>query len=291
MPVSEAYQSSRYNNGNVKPVQTLLEELGRPSESRLLLVTCQGFGVSHAANQGVLNALRGGIGTSAGLAMACPWARAAAQSVSGEDVGVSLTLNAEYPAYRWGPLTQAPTLLDGDGGFPRTTEDLWEHADVTEVRRECQAQLERAMHWGIDVTHLGDHLDALTLRPEFFDVYLDLAEQFGLPIRLPGAALEARVAFPLRALADEAHILHADFVLRPRTRSQLLDGLATSPPGVTEVVLSPAVDTPELRAYAPDWAERLADAQLVAGNSDLALALQDFERIGYRMLRDCQRRL
>ena len=190
--------------GSVGGVQTTLERLGRPPHGQLLLVTCDGFGVSHAANQGVLNALRGGIGTSASLAMACPWARSAALGVTDEDIGVSLTLNAEYPAYRWGPITQSPTLLDGDGGFPRTTDDLWEHADVLEVRRECQAQLERAMQWGIDVTHLANHLDALALRPEFFGVYVDLAEDYGLPIRLPGSALEARAAFPLRRLAAES---------------------------------------------------------------------------------------
>ena len=39
-------------------------------------------------------------------------------------------------SYRWGPITQAPSLLSGDGGFPRSIDDLWEHADPEEVRRE-----------------------------------------------------------------------------------------------------------------------------------------------------------
>ena len=54
----------------------------------------------------------------------------------GEDVGVRLTLNSEHELYRWGPITQAPSLLDGDGGFPRTLTDVWDHADLDEVRRE-----------------------------------------------------------------------------------------------------------------------------------------------------------
>ena len=66
-----------------------------------------------------------------------------------------LTLNAEHDRYRWGPITHAPSLLDGDGGFPRTIDDLWEHADLDEVRRECRAQIERAILWGFDVTHLA----------------------------------------------------------------------------------------------------------------------------------------
>ena len=87
--------------------------------------------------------------------------------------------------YRWGPLTHAPSLLSGDGGFPRSIDDLWEHADPEEVDRELRTQVERAIAWGIDVSHLAPHLTAITLRPEFFGIYLDLAVEFALPIRLP----------------------------------------------------------------------------------------------------------
>ena len=83
--------------------------------------------------------------------MPCPWAREAAARFRGEDVGVALTLNAEFDVYRWGPMTHAPSLLDGDGGFPRTLDDAWDHADLDEVRRECRAQIERAVLWGFDI--------------------------------------------------------------------------------------------------------------------------------------------
>ena len=49
-------------------------------------------------------------------------------------------------------------------------------------RRELRAQVERALAWGIDVTHLTPHLSAITLRPEFFDLYLEMAIEFELPI-------------------------------------------------------------------------------------------------------------
>ena len=122
----------------------------------------------------------------------CPWARDAAAMYRGEDVGVHLTLNAEWDTYRWGPITHSPSLLDGDGGFPRTVEDVWDHADLDEVRKECRAQIERAIYWGFDVSHLDSHMGTLQLRPEFFDVYLELAVDFGLPLRMPGASARAR---------------------------------------------------------------------------------------------------
>ncbi|HVN52353.1 MAG TPA: ChbG/HpnK family deacetylase, partial [Acidimicrobiales bacterium] len=169
---------------------SLAERLGYRDDDRLLIINCDDLGMCHAANVGVYESLRTGMATSATLMVPCPWAREAAARYLGEDVGVHLTLNAEWDLYRWGPITQAPSLLDGDGGFPRTQSDVWDHADVEEVRRECRAQIERAILWGFDVSHLDAHMGTLQLRPEFFDVYLELALEFGLPLRMVSTAME-----------------------------------------------------------------------------------------------------
>ncbi len=260
----------------------------------MLIVACDDLGLSHASNAGVYDALRSGMATTAGLMVPCPWAREAAANYRGEDVGVHLTLNAEYDLYRWGPITQAPSLLDGDGGFPRTLDDLWDHADVEEVRRECRAQIERAILWGFDVSHLSSHLGALEFRPEFFDVALDLATEFRLPLRLSSASAERTVGFPFRQLAAEEGICVPDHLVRSRTRTGrvVLDRLLGEiNPGVTEVVLRPAVDTAELRALAPDWASRVDDHDVVTVGPSLR-ALADragVTLIGYRELRQLQR--
>lgn len=277
-------------------MDTLVETLGYPADAKLLVITCDELGVSHASNAGVYGALRDGIATAAGLVVPGPWAREAAASYRGEDVGVHLTVNAEYDLYRWGPITYCPSLLDGDGGFPRTIDDLWEHADTDELRRECRAQIERAIYWGFDVSHLSAHLGALELRPEFFDVMLEMAVDFDLPLRLAPAESERRVGFPFRRLAADEQILSPDRLVRvARTQSSrvavdhLLSELC---PGVTEVVLRPAVDTAELRAVAPDWPARVDDHDLATS----AYSLRSLARragvtlVGYRELRDRQRR-
>lgn len=152
----------------------LIERLGYGPGDRVLVLSCAELGVFHAGNAAIYEALRNGTATAATLLVPAPWARGAAAQYRGEDIGVGLTLNAEHDLYRWGPITHAPSLLDGDGGFPRTPADLWDHADLDEVRRECRAQLERAIYWGFDVSHLDAHLGAVQLKPEFFDVFLDL---------------------------------------------------------------------------------------------------------------------
>jgi len=280
--------------GSVPVVTTLAERLGYAPDDRLLIINCDDLGSCHAANVGVYEALRDGVATSATLMVPCPWARDAAARYRGEDVGVHLTLNAEHERYRWGPITHAPSLLDGDGGFPRTVTDVWDHADLDEVRRELRAQVERAILWGFDVSHLDSHMGTVQLRPEFFDVYLDLAVDFGLPMRLSGASTERVVGFPFRRLAREAGVLFPDsFVLVRGVGSRAtIESLAASlRPGVTEVYVHPAVDAPELRALAPDWAARVDDHALVTNDHGLRASLDGagVRLIGYRAIRDLQR--
>jgi len=276
------------------PMPTVLERLGHPPEAKLLIINCADLGLCHAATVGVYDALREGIGTSASLIVPAPWARESASRFRGDDIGVQLTLNAEHDRYRWGPITQAPSLLDGDGGFPRTVSDLWDHADLDEVRRECRAQVERAVLWGFDISHLAAHLDALVLRPEFFDIYLELALDFALPLRLLGAEAEPNVGFPVRQLASEEGVLFADhFATLPAVglRNAFVELVSTLPPGVTELTLRPAIDTPELRAIATDWQARVADEVLLVADRglDQVVAEAGVTLIGYRPLRDAMR--
>ncbi len=273
---------------------TLAERLGYGPAERLLIVNCDDLGSSHAANVGVYECLRSGAGTSASLMVPCPWARGAAAEYRGEDVGVHLTLNAEWDLYRWGPITQSPSLLDGDGGFPRTVADVWDHADVDEVRRECRAQVERAIYWGFDVSHVDSHMATLQLRSEFFDVYLEIADEFCLPMRLSSAASERRVGFPFRSLAAERGVVSPDriiFVPAVGSRPTLETALEALPPGVSEAFVHPAIDTPELRAMSPDWRGRVDDHAFVcdpAGLREMAEGL-GIKLIGYRELRELMR--
>jgi predicted glycoside hydrolase/deacetylase ChbG (UPF0249 family) len=276
-------------------VSELAERLGYDSDTRLVILSCDDLGSCHAANMGVYSALRDGVATCASVMIPAPWSRHAALMYRGEDVGVHLTLNAEHPAYRWGPITHAPSLLSGDGGFPRDIDDLWEHADPAEVLRECRAQIERAILWGFDVSHLAPHLSAITLRPEFFDVYLDLAVEFDLPIRLPSTVSTEAAGFPFRDLAAEEGVVfpdHFDHDWRAGSRERVYSAIASLPAGVSEIHVQPAIDTAEVRALAGDVAEGwIDDLDLVVNDATLRTLLRESGAvlIGYRELRDAMR--
>lgn len=288
---------------------SLAERLGYPAEAKLLIVSADDLGLCHAANVGVYDCLHTGMVSGATLMVPAPWARDAAARYRGEDVGVHLTVNAEWERYRWGPITHAPSLLDGDGGFPRTIDDFWDHADLDEVRRECRAQIERAILWGFDVSHLDARMGALLMRPEFFDIYLELALDFGLPARIAGGPGADRLGFPARQLAEDAGVVFVEHVLpasgagirhagiRHAGERHGAEGwigglqLGEIPSGVTELRLHPAIDTPELRTIAPDWEARVADYRVVCEDATLARAIEasGATQVTYRALRDLAR--
>ena len=162
------------------------------------------------------------------------------------------------------------------------------------MRRECRTQLERALEWGIDVTHLAPHLSAMSLRPEFFDVYLDLAVDFRLPIRLPSTVGERDAGFPFRHLAADEGVLfpdHFDNAWRAGSRERVLREIASLQPGVTEIHVQPAIDTPEVRAISPDAEGWVDDLDLIMDPAlREALDAAGAVTIGYRELRDLMRR-
>ena len=273
--------------------RSLASRLGYSDDARLVIISCDDLGSCHGATEGVYQAIRNGVATCASIMVPAPWARYAADQYNGEDIGVHLTLNAEHPLYRWGPLTHAPSLLSGEGGFPRSVDDLWEHADSTEVLRECRAQIERALAWGIDVSHLAPHLTSITLRPEFFDVYLELAVEFKLPIRLPSTISASAAGFPFRQLAADEGIVvpdHFDHDWRTGSRERVLSALGALEPGVTEIHVQPSIDTAEVRALgdvATGWIDDLA----LTTSDELrnAVTASGAVLIGYRALRDAMR--
>ena len=92
-------------------------------------------------------------------------------------------------------------------------------------------------------------------------MYLELAVEFGLPLRLGDASSERIAGFPFRRLAAEEGAVFPDHVVRcpPGTARRLERALFELAPGVTELCVHPAVDTDELRAATTDWAHQVED--------------------------------
>jgi hypothetical protein len=256
-------------------------------------VNCDDLGSSRSANVATLHALMRGIATSATLMVPCPWAFEAASMFQDLPVGVHLTLTSEYPRYRWRGLTRGASLHDADGFLPATTAAALAQIEASDARAECQAQVETALSWGVDVTHLDAHMDVMLSRADLSEIYLDLAQHFRLPVRMMPSDAELRDS-QTREQAHARGILCPDRIIYPwprRTAAVLLDEIPRLQPGVTETFVHPVQDGPELRAYDTSNADiRVHDAECAV---DPAIAdLLDrhrIKRISFRELRELQR--
>jgi predicted glycoside hydrolase/deacetylase ChbG (UPF0249 family) len=212
------------------------------------------------------------------------------------DVGVHLTLTSEWDGYRWGPISTSDRscgLIDAEGYFHRH-QDAWGAIDRVAARRELEAQVDRALGAGIDVTHVDTHMCSV-LHAGLAGAYVDVAAAHRVP------ALLARQAGWVAALS-EPRIAAWEQLGMPvfdHLRMMALDGPAAGrladakrmfeqlPPGLTYVIAHPAVDSPELRAIAGDWRQRAADFETFR-DPELTRHVRalGIEVVGWRALRD-----
>ncbi|MDV6374981.1 polysaccharide deacetylase family protein [Deinococcus arenicola] len=290
------------------PPNPSLNALGYSPRDRVVIFHADDLGMCQATVSAYQDLHEAGLLSSAAVMMPCAWASAAAQAIREfptADVGVHWTLTSEWAGYRWGPLTCAPALTDTQGYFHAGVEEA-RHADAPTVRAELAAQLDRALSWGLDLTHVDAHMGTAA-HPRYLPDLLELALSHGLPPLFPrqtaadwrAAGLtgeDARqaegAAFELEErgvpLVDHLRMLPLDVGgdHAALTRQMLRD----LPPGITHFILHPARDTPELRAICGDWRARVANYEAFL-SADLRRDVENvgIQVIGYRPLRSLLR--
>lgn len=249
--------------------------------TRTLVIVAAHMGLTEATTSGGFAAIRSGLAGSGSLEVTGAWAREVLRRYRGEDLGVELVVLSPHPTLVTRPLTYAPTLVSGEGGFPLTIEDLLEHADAEEFYREARAQLERAILWGIAVSGLSVSGDAAWYRPDLADAVMQLAEEFGVALRLPRSFDEERVGYGAWQLARARGLQLLDQANAPPTGDQLsvealLDLITQSAQAggerPSELRLTCATPSPEIEALQ-------ASQRFPAFNEDPAVAARMLEHL------------
>ena len=262
-----------------------LSKLGFSSTDRVAIIHADDIGMCQATLPAIADLLDFGLVTSAAVMVPCPWFQGAAQYARehpGVDFGVHLTLNSEWDTYRWGPVStreSASGLLDEQGHFFNNTEATQERADTVAVRLELDTQLAIAKSAGITPTHADTHMFCLG-HARFFPLYVQAALDAGtFPLAVPPGSRAWLLFFGDEEIGDgyipemakiaaelaERNVPMVDDIcwMNLETHENRLDeakGLFDAlQPGFTHFILHPSVDTPELRAIAPDWRCRVAD--------------------------------
>lgn len=289
-----------------------LKKLGFSDADRLVIIHTDDIGMCQASVTAFEHLWDFGTISSGAVMVPCPWFPATAKMCRENpqmDMGVHATLNAEWTNYRWGPLsTRDPEsgLLDADGYFHQWHPAVYENARPEAVAAEVNAQVERALAAGIDVTHVDSHMGTI-VHPKFVQSYLEAAASRLLPAMLPRVTSKG---FDMVGVNDESMAVYAPILNQLEAQGlPMLDGLfgmplrddsdhlevakrllSEVPAGITHFILHPSVDTPELRAIAPDWRARVANY-----NAFMSQELKQFIKnsgihlIGYRLIREAMR--
>lgn len=226
---------------------------------RYLIVHADDAGMSHSVNRATIDALETGIVNSASIMVPCAWFKEFAEYAKENpeyDYGIHLTLTSEWKYYRWGPVTdreKVPSLVDPEGYLWGTVPEVAANVRAEDADRELRAQIDRALEFGVPLSHLDTHMGAVLARADLVEVYGRLAIDYNLPIlfvRDPdGRLAEAYPAVAEQGPAiakelDAKGLPQLDAVLqfydsnsheqRLKTYHQALSNL---PPGVTQMII------------------------------------------------------
>jgi len=246
--------------------QSIAERLGYPRDAKLLIVHADDLGMAHSVNAATIKAFETDLVNSGSIMVPCPWLSeiaAYARTNPQADLGLHLTLTSEWTSFRWGPVSprdRVTSLLDKDGFFYLTESEAAAHADPKEVELEITAQIERARALGIQPTHLDSHMGTLYQNKALFEVFLRVARNQKLPVRVAKTWFARPDFLPSTLKPDDVYIdrvLDINQSVTPGDWSKFYsDAIKKLEPGVTELVIHLAYDDAEMRGATfnhPDW--------------------------------------
>lgn len=286
---------------------TLAQKLGYAANAKLLIIHADDIGVARSQNVASEKAYESGAITSGSVMVPCPWFpdfAAYYREHPGLDVGIHITLTAEWDYYKWGgisPAGEIPSLLDENGHFYPTVEAVAQHAVPAEVEKEVRAQIQRAIALGIKPTHLDTHMGTMLVIPQLAPIYFKLGNEYGLPLLLPREYLQMAPADQRDALAAQYVLLDGLYMIERADSSktwpqQYGEMIAKMGPGLNQLIVHLALDDTEMRAVTvnhPDfgsaWRQRDLDFVTSAAFKDL-LKSHDIKLVSWGQIRDAMRR-
>jgi hypothetical protein len=249
------------------PLRRARERVGYPADARLLIIHADDFGMSHAVNRAIIEALEHGWVTSASILVPCPWFPEAASWAGAHqdaDLGIHLAVNSEWTTFKWGPVagrSAVPSLVGADGYMPIDEDAAVAHASPKDVERELHAQVDFAKAAGIRLTHLDSHMGTLFHTPAFFDVYRSVGRAYDLPVLLERLGARGGAESQWGTHDEQDALIDRLFEIDPgvppdqweAAYEKMLSGL---PPGSYQLIVHLGYDTDEMQgatADHPNW--------------------------------------
>ncbi|HMJ68770.1 MAG TPA: polysaccharide deacetylase family protein [Cyclobacteriaceae bacterium] len=284
--------------------QTIQEKLGYPKNTKLLIIHADDIGVSHSENVATIAAMEKGSVNSGSIMVPCPWMPEIATYAKAHpniDLGLHLTLTAEWKEYKWGtvlPRTEVPSLVDEKGFLPDNSGAVGQNAKPAEVEKELRAQVERAKQFGIDPTHFDTHMGSALVSVDIAKIYVKLGNEYKVPVLMHAGMAKAYLNAELKDIGAENNVVVDNiFMANPPDFKGGMKNFYTKvlkemPAGLNVILLHAAHDDSEMKAVTvdhPDYgaAWRQADFEFFT-SEDCKKALKDnnIKLVTWKEIRD-----
>lgn len=260
---------------------------------RYLIMNTDDFGQCTSVNEAIYELLEEGLVSSATIMPCTPgFEEAASWCLKNkiDNVGLHLTFTSEWENMKSRSLTRAASLEDGNGYLYASCEEFAQNARKEEVLKEIQAQFDKCIDFGLNLSHVDNHMGSLYgFYGESYlpDVFRYCAKYGKLPFRFfrkyykddfllgPLDSPEMLAFFQLiTEQADQLGILTPDYLLTHPYRAEtdetyesfkkmMIERIYKLPEGITETYIHPSKETQEIKWINPSWQRRVHEYQLM----------------------------
>lgn len=236
-----------------------VQKLGFLENTKLLIIHADDAGLSHSENRATKQSLEKGIVNSYSMMVPCPWFYEMAVFAKNNpqfDNGIHLTLTCEWENYKFGPVlpvSEVPSLVDENGHFFKKREQLREKAFTEDVKKELQAQIEKAMEFGLKPTHIDSHMYSVGSHPAFFKIYKDLGKKFDLPVLINKQLMQMVGLNPKLNieegdfLIDKTYVGEYEYFRTNRLDDYYNEVVENLTSGINLILIHPAFDDNEMK--------------------------------------------
>ena len=282
---------------------SIAERLGYPKNSKLLIIHADDAGISHSQNVATISALEKGPVNSSSIMVPCPWfpeIAAYAKEHSDIDFGLHLTVTSEWKDYKWGPTrskNEVSSLINEQGYFYHLEDSIRLKANPVDVEREITSQIEKALSYGIDVTHFDAHMGAIRTTPELMEVYINKGREYEVPVLLSNEMPALEELRQKMKLTSRDIIVDHYYQANPNVFSKGMEQyyvniLNNLEPGLSTIIIHLAKDNDEMKAMTrdhPNWGNKWRQDDLnffTSSNTKQLIKDNNIILVTWRELRD-----
>lgn len=229
------------------------------NDHKYLIIHADDAGLCHAENMATIQAVESGVVNSYSIMVPCAGFEEIAVFAKNNpqyDYGIHLSLTCEWENQRFVPIlpvSEVPSLVDSDGFFFKKREALKKSVIASEVKKELEAQIIKALDYGLKPTHLDSHMYSVGITKEIFAIYRELGKKYGLPVCMNKEVLN--MVNPVAAdyfetddfLIDHFYLGTYAHFEKGELLDYYYDTLQQLKPGLNILLLHPALDNDEMK--------------------------------------------